>query len=242
MQTRPILVIDDDPGSCELVGSMLTQRGFKVITATDGLSGIELARAAQPAVILLDMRMPGLDGFSTCHCLTHGCLPVKIPVVAMTASTDLRYTEQVFRAGAEFLLATPFGAGSLVQVVHSAINRAQREGRRREHPRFPAELPVWCLVPGEGDTTREVMGHGRNVGLGGVLIWLPERLAPGTLFRIQLGLPTEVVIAGGKVAWQHDEVDDQLFLHGVQILRFLEDSDFLQYKRYLVQIAAGNGS
>ncbi len=67
MQTRPILVIDDDSQFCELVTAILEQADFGVLSAPDGLSGLELARTAQPAVIILDMMMPGIDGINS-HC------------------------------------------------------------------------------------------------------------------------------------------------------------------------------
>jgi len=67
VQTRPILVIDDDQVLRELAGSVLTGAGFRVLEAPDGLAGIKLAQTAQPAVILLDMTLPGLDGVRTCQ-------------------------------------------------------------------------------------------------------------------------------------------------------------------------------
>src|SRR3972149_4230355 len=67
MRTRPILIIDDDHALCELVASTLSRTGFKVLAAFDGPTGIETARDAHPAIILLDMMMPGLDGVGTCE-------------------------------------------------------------------------------------------------------------------------------------------------------------------------------
>ncbi len=98
-QIPSVLVIDDEPDLCTLVGFLLTGAGFKVHSATDGLSGIQLARATKPSVILLDMIMPGLDGLSTCQRLKQDPVLSRIPVVGITASPDLGTTVRPFVPG-----------------------------------------------------------------------------------------------------------------------------------------------
>jgi CheY-like chemotaxis protein len=234
LRTDLVLVIDDDPTFCELVRAVLTGLDFEVLTAPDGLRGIELARGAQPAVILLDMVLPGLGGIATCQQLKQDPVLSATVVVAVTASTDLRYIEQAFRAGAEFFLMKPLGSQTLVQAVQSAVQRAKVGGQRRTNPRFPVDLPVRCVV-------EEVGGRVANAGLGGLKLHLAERLAPGTKFRLKLELPTGVVTAEAKVIWQDDELSDRSvrYSHGVQLLGFVEDSDLLQYKRFLIRTAVG---
>lgn len=130
-----------------------------------------------------------------------------------------------------------------MNVVRMAPETAQRAvlNRVRLHRRFLAELPVRCLIQENEETFREVVGHTGNVGLCGILTWLPETLAPGTLFRIHLGLPQGTVIAEGKVIWQDDDkVGNRPIPHGVQLLRFVEDAGGVQYRRFLGQTAASN--
>ncbi len=237
MQTRPILVIDDDQVLRELAGSVLTGAGFRVLEAPDGLAGIKLAQTAQPAVILLDMTLPGLDGVRTCQRLKQDGTLADIPVVGITVSSDLQDAEQAFRAGAEFCLAKPFEAESLIEVVNSATRRAQRETPRRGDPRLPAELPVRCVIAGDGEPSREVAGVAINASLRGLHLFLSEKLAPGTTLRLHLELPKGAVTAEGEVIWQSDEVADQILPHGVHLLRFVEDTGFLQYRRYLKALA-----
>lgn len=112
--------------------------------------------------------------------------------------------------------------------------------RLRLHRRFLAELPVRCVIQENEKIFREVVGHTGNVGLGGVLTWLPETLPPGTVFRMQLGLPREAVTAEGKVIWQDndDEVGNRPIPHGVQFLGFVENTGRVRFKRYLTEIAA----
>ena len=237
MQTRPILVIDDDQALRELAGSVLSGAGFQVLEAPDGLSGIKLAQTAEPAVILLDMTLRGLDGVRTCQRLKLDSSLADIPVVGITVSSDLQEAEQAFRAGAEFCLAKPFAAKSLIEVVNSAARRAQLQSPRRGDPRLPAELPVRCVTSGDGESSREVAGVAINASLRGLHLFLSEKLAPGTTLRVHLELPKGAVTAEGEVMWQSDEVADQILPHGVQLLRFVEDTGFLQYRRYLKALA-----
>jgi hypothetical protein len=86
----------------------------------------------------------------------------------------------------------------------------------------------------------EVAGRVVNAGLGGLQVYLTEKLAPGTKFRLHLELATGTVAAEAKVIWQDDEVTDRSirYSHGIQLLSFVEDSGFLQYRRFLIKIAA----
>lgn len=234
-QIGPILVIDDEPELCELVGLVLDLAGFEVLSAHDGLSGIELAQRVRPAVILLDMIMPVLDGVSTCLRFKEDADLRGIPVIGITASTSVGYTEHAFRAGAEFFLAKPFGKESLVQAIDLAIKRAQREAGRRSQARVQAALPVRCVIPRERDEAREIVGRTANVSLDGLLLWLPETLATGSVLRLQVQVPEGAVTVEGTVVWRGDVVGDQIIPHGVQVLGFVEEAEFLRYTDYLAQ-------
>lgn len=243
MQKYPVLVIDDDPRSCELITGILTGSELDVLSAPDGLAGIERARAAQPTVIILDMMMPGVDGIATCQTLKKDPILGDIPVVGITASADLKYTGKAFRAGADFFLSKPFRAADLVRVVKLAVESVRRDvpvRRRQRHPRLPAKVPVRCFVGADAKTTLEVLGHTGNVSVEGLLLWLPEELTTGTALRIWLELPTGTVSAEGTVIWRDREVGDQTIPHGIQIRGFGEDSGRARYRHYLTQIAPGS--
>lgn len=243
MPNRPILVIDDDPRFCDLVTGILTHADFQVLSAHDGWSGIELARSAYPAVILLDMVMPGLDGISTCQRLKQDPLLRDIPVIGMTSSNDLKFAERAFRTGAELFLPKPFQTVNLVRVVELVLMSARRGTafhRRRRHPRLPASVLARCRIRGEAP---EVVGHTGNVSLGGVLLYLPEALAPGTVLRLGLNLPKGAVTAHATVTWTTPQPrGDQNCCHGVQLLGFVEDASLMRYRRFLSQVAAGQGA
>ncbi|MFQ5656119.1 MAG: PleD family two-component system response regulator [Candidatus Methylomirabilales bacterium] len=241
MDKRPILVIDDDPRSCELVAALLNKVGFEVLSAADGPSGITLARSVHPAVILLDMVLPGIDGITICQRLKQDPVLGDIPVVGITASADLTYTGKAFRAGAEFFLPKPLRSANLSHVVKLAQESTRRKAparHHRRHPRFPAGVDVRCLVGGGANKTREVVGTTTNVSLGGLLLLLPEKLSPGTVLGLQLGLPERTIPAEGKVIWQNPPaLQDERLPHGIQILGFRGDAGLVGYRRYLSQVA-----
>jgi CheY-like chemotaxis protein len=242
MGKRLVLVIDDDHRSVELVSAILTMAGFEVRAAYDGVSGIEMAREVQPVAIVLDMMMPGIDGITTLQRLKWDPILADIPVVGMTASSDLSYTGKAFRAGADFFVPKPLNRASLVRAVELAADNAQRRTplrHHRRHPRFESGIPVRCLVGADGSSDRKLMGNAGNVSLGGLLLFLPEPLVPGTPMGLWIELPESTIPATGKVMWQNPKlmVDGRL-RHGVQLVHFGSDSSLVGYRRYLSQVAA----
>lgn len=241
MRNRPILFIDDDPRAGELVTATLAGADFDVLLAPDGLSGIELARTAMPAVIILDMVMPGMDGISTLQRLKRDPDLKDIPVIGITASPDVKFTEKAFRAGAHCFLTKPFRPESLLCMVELAVDLARRETpmrRRRRHPRHFAEIPVRCVVPKDESRISEVVGRTANVSLGGLLLLLPKTVAPGTSVQLGLGLPDGPITAKGTVVWQHPQpMGEGRFHHGVQLQGFGEEWGLSHYRRYIDQLS-----
>jgi signal transduction histidine kinase/DNA-binding response OmpR family regulator len=85
-----LLVIDDDPLALELVEAVLEPRGWTVLRAGDGATGTALARSRRPSVVLLDLLMPGMDGFAVVEALRSELATKDIPIVVLTAKTDQR--------------------------------------------------------------------------------------------------------------------------------------------------------
>lgn len=83
-----ILVVDDNPTNLEVISTTLNNNGFKVAVATDGESTLELAKYRPPNLILLDVMMPGIDGFETCRRLKQDSATTAIPIIFMTALND----------------------------------------------------------------------------------------------------------------------------------------------------------
>jgi CheY-like chemotaxis protein len=109
-----VLVVDDDPSIREFVAAALGYEGYCVLTAPDGLAALELADRHWPALVLLDMRMPVLDGWGFAEAYLDRRGP-RAPVGVMTAAEDAAaWAEEV---GAEGVLSKPFGLEDLLAVV-----------------------------------------------------------------------------------------------------------------------------
>ncbi|HBR76277.1 MAG TPA: hypothetical protein DEG17_15350, partial [Cyanobacteria bacterium UBA11149] len=87
-ETSKILIVDDNPTNLGLIFEYLTDAGFKVLVALDGESAIQQAEYSKPDLILLDVMMPGIDGFQTCSLLKANQATQDIPVIFMTALCD----------------------------------------------------------------------------------------------------------------------------------------------------------
>src|SRR5690606_9131361 len=83
-----VLVIDDDPAICELIGKSLGEEGYKVAFATSGAEGLALARTLKPGVITLDVMMPSMDGWAVLAALKQDPELAEIPVVMVTILED----------------------------------------------------------------------------------------------------------------------------------------------------------
>lgn len=102
-----ILVIDDEPTQRLLSREALEQRGYRVEEAENGEAGLALARQLKPALILLDVMMPGMDGFEVCRRIRVDPDLSRTPVVIVTALEDMEAIEIGFKAGATDFIAKP---------------------------------------------------------------------------------------------------------------------------------------
>jgi two-component system KDP operon response regulator KdpE len=118
--TERVLLIDDDVRLCELLTLMLTSRGFKVEVAYDAISGLQKAYALHPDAILLDVMMPGMDGWEACRRLREMS---DVPILMLTA---LNSTEKVVRGlemGADDYLVKPVTADVLAARLRAQLRR-----------------------------------------------------------------------------------------------------------------------
>lgn len=103
-----ILVIDDTPENLYLLSSMLTERGYKVRSVTKGSNGLRGAQAAPPDLILLDVRMPEMDGYEVCRQLQQNDRTREIPVIFISASGEVLDKVKAFTAGGVDYITKPF--------------------------------------------------------------------------------------------------------------------------------------
>ncbi|MBV8084621.1 MAG: response regulator transcription factor [Chloroflexi bacterium] len=123
------VIIDDEPNLVKFVGQNLRARGYDVADATNGLDGVELVRRFKPDLIILDLNMPGMDGFEVCSYVRHF---TDAPIIMLTASGNEGDKIHALDLGADDYLTKPFGVGELMARVRAVTRRADRA---LEHPR-----------------------------------------------------------------------------------------------------------
>ena len=103
-----ILIIDDQPANLSVLANHLEQRGFEVLISRSGENGLEKARFAHPDLILLDVSLPGIDGYEACRRLKAEPDTAEIPVIFITVYTDTEHKVQGFQAGGIDYITKPF--------------------------------------------------------------------------------------------------------------------------------------
>jgi len=115
--SQRVLVIDDDPDQRRLLGRMLEAAGWRVETAADGEAGLRLATERPPAVILLDVMMPRLNGYQTCRQLKAAPATATIPVVMVTAKDQPADEFWAREVGADAYVAKPVDVTALAALL-----------------------------------------------------------------------------------------------------------------------------
>ncbi len=209
-----ILIIDDEPALRESLRAELELADYEVHEAAEGTVGLERAERLVPDVIILDIRLPGLDGYAVCSRLKTNPITTRIPVIFLTGVEDAELSHRVRAAGGTACLTKPFRLPQLTALVQWVIANARREadqprrsevsdrnqelGRRR-YRRFPVSLPVVGRAARFGDT--EVLGTVRNIGGGGLMAEFPLMVSPGSLLDLVLQTRQGPFAVSGQVAW-----------------------------------------
>ena len=126
-----VLVIDDEAPIRLLCRVNLEAEGMEVLEAADGPSGLESARSSLPDVILLDVMMPGLDGWRVAEQLLDDERTVGIPIIFLTARAEFRDRARGLDIGGVDYITKPFNPLELAPLVQSLLNRLER-GERDE--------------------------------------------------------------------------------------------------------------
>lgn len=119
-----VMIIDDTPDNLALLSDTLSEAGYRVLVATDGLSALEQINYLRPDIILLDVMMPEVDGFETCKQLKANPLTAAIPVLFMTALGELDYLLRGFSEGAVDYIVKPIRPPEVLVRVESHLKQA----------------------------------------------------------------------------------------------------------------------
>jgi len=130
MPTARILVVDDDRLLRQMVRDLLEGADCAVAEAVDGADGLAQAAALQPDLILLDVMMPNVDGYTACSRLKADPATQAIPVIFLTASADPSLNRRAYALGAVACLTKPFRREALVAVVQTTLHGVAHRGKR----------------------------------------------------------------------------------------------------------------
>jgi DNA-binding response OmpR family regulator len=118
--SRRVLVVDDDESIRQFIEMALRDDGFEVAVAPEGATALQEAAAFKPDVILLDMRMPGVDGWTFAETYRAGPGP-HAPILVLTAARDAEEYAEAIRADA--VLAKPFDLAELIRTLNALADR-----------------------------------------------------------------------------------------------------------------------
>jgi two-component system phosphate regulon response regulator PhoB len=118
-----ILIVEDERDIADLVGFNLQRAGYEVLKAHDGISGTETAMLERPDLIILDLMLPGRDGYGVFRELRRDSRTVNIPVIMLTARAQTEDRIQGLQAGADDYLAKPFSPKELLLRVQAILKR-----------------------------------------------------------------------------------------------------------------------
>ena len=126
MTQAPILVVDDDPNSLDIVRTYLEAHGYEVATALDGKEALMRLEEVRPAVVLLDVMMPGMDGWEVARVIKNHPEFASVRVVMLTARSDFSDKHEGLRAGADDYLVKPIRLEELGQRVERNLKARER--------------------------------------------------------------------------------------------------------------------
>jgi signal transduction histidine kinase len=124
-----LLIVDDKPQNLRLISDFLAEQGFELMLTRSGAQALERARLAAPELVLLDLRMPEMDGFEVCRRLKADPATAALPVIFMTAVDDIAHKVEGFALGAVDYITKPIQREELLARIqhHLQLHRLQKE-------------------------------------------------------------------------------------------------------------------
>ncbi|NOU45696.1 MAG: response regulator [Bacteroidales bacterium] len=122
-----ILIVDDVPKNIQIVGNILSNEKLRIAYATNGENALKLAFANDFDLVLLDVAMPGMDGFEVCRRLRDNKKTAEIPIIFLTAKSDVDSMLTGFQAGAQDYVSKPFNAAELIARVRTHLELREKK-------------------------------------------------------------------------------------------------------------------
>lgn len=127
-----VLIVDDAPGNLAVLSDMLSEADYRVLVATDGHSALEQIECLKPDIILLDIMMPGIDGFETCNRLKNNQSTAQIPIIFMTGLSELEDLLKGFGEGAVDYIVKPIKPAEVLARVDAQLSQARNSQRAED--------------------------------------------------------------------------------------------------------------
>lgn len=135
-KARTVVVIDDEPHMLRALKYLLEAEGYGVVTADHGEHGMELVRNIRPAVILLDIMMPGVNGYQVCQQLRQEATTADTYVIVISAKSEYADREQAFQCGANEYITKPFSPQDIARRLKELLPGGQPSELLLEEPPF----------------------------------------------------------------------------------------------------------
>lgn len=148
-----ILIIDDEIDTLRLVGMMLESKGYLILSAESGRTGIEMAQTEGPDLILLDIMMPGLDGFQVTRQLRDNPATSRIPLIIFTAKSALDDRVTGLELGADAYLTKPISSRELCAQIKAVLARTTKQGKSSAGNMTGSTVAVIAPKGGMGTST-----------------------------------------------------------------------------------------
>ncbi len=127
MSKLNILIVEDDPQTVKLIKFVLEKEGYSTISAKDGEEGLQMAREKKPDLIVLDMMLPGMDGYRVCEILKANPVTKEIPIIVLTALDTGVDFEKALEKKADWYITKPFEPEHLLKRVNYLIEKRKKD-------------------------------------------------------------------------------------------------------------------
>ena len=123
MENELILIVEDNPQSMKLVRDILQIKGYQTLEAETGEEGVRLARERRPALILMDIQLPGINGIEALQRLRADPVTSATPVIAVTASVMTQDRSRIMAAGFNGFQSKPISVNQLLATVRETLDK-----------------------------------------------------------------------------------------------------------------------
>ena len=144
---KTVLIVEDDHNIADLLRLYLEKEGYKVVIAPDGLKGVEEFRACQPSLVLLDVMLPGMDGWGVCRTIR---AESKTPIIMLTAKSETEDKVAGLKQGADDYITKPFEMKEVLARIEAVLRRSgiepERSSRRLTFDKLIIDMDAFELT------------------------------------------------------------------------------------------------